>query len=158
MRLQDHLIDVTREAMEEAFRYAKAVPRDKLDWKPLDAGQSVLSMARELAKCPDWAYDVLDGKGMEMDPDEATLAEMGSWASLDDCEAAGKEKLGRYFAFIADYPDAKLAETIDLPFGSGGSIRTFTMAQMMDYPRWNATYHQGQIAYVQTLYGDKANH
>jgi hypothetical protein len=158
MRLQDHLIETTRNAMEEAFRYAKAVPEDRLNWQPLDAGRSVLDMARELAKCPDWACDVLDGKGMQEDPDEDSAAEMGAWASIEECEAVSKEKLARYFAFIAGYPDVKLAETIDLPYGPGGSMRTFTMAELMDYPRWNAAYHQGQIAYIQTLYGDTASH
>ena len=144
--------------MDEAFRYAKAVPEDKRDWKPLDAGQSVLSMARELAKCPDWACDVLEGRGMGSDPDPATVGEMASWATLDDCEAACNAKLLRYFALLAGYPDAKLTDTIDLPFGAGGSMKTFTMAELMDYPRWNAAYHQGQIAYIQTLYGDRAMH
>ena len=156
VRVQDQIIMVTQEAMNEAFRYARAVPDDKLDWRPLDVGQSVLSMARELAKCSDWAYDILNGKGMDMD--DTTFAEMSSWATVADCEAASKEKLTRYFAYITDYPDSKLVETMDLPFGPGGSMKTFTMAELMDYPRWNASYHQGQIAYVQTLYGDKAMH
>jgi hypothetical protein len=29
---------------------------------------------------------------------------------------------------------------------------------MLEYPRWNATYHLGQIAFIQTLYGDKETH
>ena len=29
------------------------------------------------------------------------------------------------------------------------------MTEMMDYPRWNFTYHVGQIAYIQTLLGDE---
>jgi hypothetical protein len=32
------------------------------------------------------------------------------------------------------------------------------MIEMMDYPRWNFNYHNGQIAYIQTLYGDKEMH
>jgi hypothetical protein len=27
---------------------------------------------------------------------------------------------------------------------------------MLDYPRWNFNYHLGQIAYIQTHYGDKS--
>ena len=55
------MVDVIDRAKEEAFRYALAVPEDKVGWKPLGVGQSVLSMARELAKTPDWAYYVLTG-------------------------------------------------------------------------------------------------
>ena len=160
MRLQDHMIDVTKEAKGEAFRYAKAVPEDKADWRPLDAGQSVLSMARELAKCPDWAADIVTGKEMDWSEEAqaATKAEMDGWKTVEDCERACEEKLGNYFALLKELPDARLSDTKDLPFGPGGSVKTFTMAEMIDYPRWNFTYHLGQIAYIQTLYGDKAMH
>lgn len=158
MRLQDHMIDVTRAAQEEAFRYAKAVPEDKADWKPLDSGRSVLDLARELAKCPDWAYELVSGEEANWS-DEAQAAvktEMDGWNTVADCEAACKEKLGRLFALYAELPDSRLSETKDLPFGPGGSMKTFTMPEMMDYPRWNFNYHLGQIGYVQTLYGDKS--
>ena len=160
MRLQDHTIDETRKAMEEAFRYAKAVPEDKLDWKPMDTGQSVLSMAKELAKCPDWATDLVQGKPMDFSEESqaASMAEMDGWKTLDDCERACQEKLGTLFAALKEVPDARLGETMDLPFGPGGSMKPFTIAEMADYPRWNFTYHLGQIGYIQTLYGDKAMH
>ena len=47
---------------------------------------------------------------------------------------------------------------MDLPFGPGGSMQTFTVAELTEYPRWNANYHQGQIGYIQTLYGDRDMH
>ena len=47
---------------------------------------------------------------------------------------------------------------MELPFGPGGSMKPFTIAEMADYPRWNFTYHLGQIGYIQTLYGDNAMH
>ena len=158
MRLQTYMIEVTRHAMTEAFRYAKSVPEDKLNWKPLDLGRSVLEQAQELAKCPDWAIEVMTGQGMELEAGDTAAEEMASWDTVEKCEAACMEKLAHFFALVTAYPDSKLEETIDLPFGEDGADRTFTMAEMMDYPRWNATYHQGQIAYIQTLYGDNDNH
>jgi hypothetical protein len=160
MRLQDHMIDVTRAACEEAFRYAKAVPEDKADWKPLDAGQSVLSMCRELAKCPDWAQELISNAPADWSEEAqaAGKAEMESWTTVAQCETACQEKLGRLFEVFSSLPDERLAETKDLPFGPGGSMKAFTMPEMMDYPRWNFTYHLGQIAYIQTLYGDKGMH
>lgn len=154
MRLQEFMIEDTRRAMERAFRYAKAVPQNKRDWKPLDTGQTVLDMARELAKCPDWACDLL-APAEATQTREAGYAEMQGWQSVEECEAACHEKLARYFAVLAQFPDDKLTDTIELPFGPGGSPKTYTMAEMMDYPRWNAAYHEGQIAYIQTLYGDR---
>lgn len=155
MRLQDHTIDVIRNAQEEVFRYAKAVPEDRVEWRPLDLGQSVLSMVRELAKTPDWAYWVLTDAQPE-DPEAAAAdqkAEMESWKTVAECDEACKHKLERLFALYRDMPDERLAQTKWLPFNGG---RDHSYAELLDYPRWNFTYHLGQIAYIQTLYGDKA--
>lgn len=153
MRLQDHMIDVIRGAQQEVFRYAKAVPQDKLEWRPLDAGRSVLDMARELAKTPDWArYVLTDAKPAEgTDPAAAQKAEMESWKTVEDCERACLEKLEELFEVYRSMPDEQLSQTKWLPFNGG---RDHSYAELLDYPRWNFTYHLGQIAYIQTLYGD----
>lgn len=158
MRLQDHMIESTRAAVDETFRYAKAVPEDKLDWKPLDAGRSVLDLCRELAMCPTWAYDTIEGQE-EPDYSEEGMAamkrEQEQWKSVADCEAECGKRLEKLFDLYRGLPDERLTQTKWLPYDGG---RDFTVAEMMDYPRWNFLYHQGQIAYIQTLYGDKEMH
>ncbi|RYD70926.1 MAG: hypothetical protein EOP84_25810 [Verrucomicrobiaceae bacterium] len=154
MRLQDRMIDVIEAAREAVFRYAFAVPEDRLEWKPLGAGQSVLRMARELAKTPDWAFWVLTNANPES-PDDASAqqkAEMESWKTIPDCDAACQEKLVRVFDLYRSYSDEDLQRTKWLPFNGG---RDHTYAELLDYPRWNFTYHLGQIAYIQTLFGDR---
>lgn len=148
------MVEVIQKAQEEVFRYAKAVPEDKVEWRPLEMGQSVLSMCRELAKTPDWAFYVLTGAKPE-NPDTAAAeqkAEMESWTTVAQCDEVCREKLVRLFELYREMPDAQLAETKWLPFNGG---RDHTFAELLDYPRWNFTYHLGQIGYIQTLYGDK---
>ncbi len=53
---------------------------------------------------------------------------------------------------MKDFPDEKFDDKFTLPFDGGQVI---TMKENMAYPMWNFTYHQGQIAYIQTLYGDR---
>lgn len=89
MRLQDQVIEDTKKAAAEVFRYAKAVPADKVEWKPLDQGRSVLDLARELAKTPDWAVDVISGDEMPDWGEEMAAAqkqEMESWKTVEECE------------------------------------------------------------------------
>lgn len=157
MRLQDHMIDVTKSAAEEVFRYAKAVPADKLDWKPMDTGRSTLDLCRELAMCPGWAVDIIEGKEMKWDDESvaAMQAEQSQWTTAEDCEKECERRLDGLFELFRNMPDSRLQETRWLPFDGG---RDFTMAEMMDYPRWNFTYHLGQIAYIQRLYGDTEMH
>jgi len=154
MRFQDFIIESTQKAADEAFKYAAGVPEDKLTWKPLDAGRSVLDQAQEMAKCPDWAYTLVSGAEMGQ-MDEASMAaykaEIATWTTIETCKAECQKRLEKLFALYKDLPDERLLETKWLPYGGG---RDFGMEEMMAYPSWNFTYHVGQIAYIQTLYGD----
>ena len=158
MNFQDYITDVTQKAADEAFRYALAVPSEKADWKPLDEGRSVLDQAREMAQCPVWAVQIITSseppkfEGPEM---EAEMALMASWDSIETCKKVCEENLTKLAECFKSIVDEKLSDTKWLPFDGG---RDFTVMEMMDYPRWNFTYHLGQIAYIQTLLGDKAMH
>lgn len=161
MKYQDHQIDATKAAAEEAFRYAKSVPADKLEWKPLDAGRSVLEQCQEMAMCATWAVEIINSVGKEGGADWSDEAQaeqqkmMSGWSTVEACEAECKRRMDDLFALFKSLPDDKLKETKWLPYDGG---RDFTVAEMMDYPRWNFTYHLGQISYIQTLYGDKDMH
>jgi len=152
MKLQNYIADQARLNAEEVFRYAAAVPEDKLDWIPLEGARSVIDMCREIAKCPDWAYSVVTGEAEP--PDEGRVkqkAEMAAWKTVEDCRTVCYEKLQRYTDMIREIPDEQLCKTKWLPFNGG---REHTYLEMLDYPRWNFNYHLGQIAYVQKMYGD----
>ena len=158
MRLQDYMIDVTKAAAAEAFKCAKATASDKIDWAPMDNGRSVLDQCRELAMCPTWAKAIIANEPMPEPTEEglaAMRAEQEQWKTVEDCEAECNKRLETLFDLYRNMPDEQLAETKWLPYDGG---RDFTMPEMMDYPRWNFNYHLGQIAYIQTLYGDKDMH
>lgn len=157
MRFQDYIIEATRSAADEAFRYAKSVPAEKLEWKATDSGRSVLEQCRELAMCPKWAQDII--RGTEPEWNEETMAAIQAeglqWTTVEACEEECKRRLDGLFALYSEVSDERLKETKWLPYDGG---RDFTVQEMMDYPRWNFNYHLGQIAYIQTLYGDKDMH
>jgi len=155
MRYQDYAATSTKTAMEEAFKYAKKVPADKLEWKPLENGQSVIDMCRELAQCSDWAHMLVSGLPMpEFTPEAAAAmkAETSQWTTVEQCEEIATEKMAKLFELFDTVSDERLKETRWLPFSGG---RDFTIMEIMEYPRWNATYHLGQVGYIQTLYGDR---
>lgn len=52
MNFQGHVADITLSATETFLRYAKALPADKLDWKPAPESRSALSMLQEVAQDP----------------------------------------------------------------------------------------------------------
>lgn len=158
MRFQDFICETTQASADAAFKAAKAVPTDKLSWKPLDEGRSVLDQAQEMAQCPVWAHTLVADQPMpEMGPDAQVKmkAERESWTTIDACQAECNARLAKLFELYRGVKDEQLEKTKWLPFDGG---RDFTWKEMMDYPNWNFIYHQGQINYVQTLYGDKDMH
>lgn len=157
MRYQDHIVSATKDAAKEAFRYAKATAPDKLDWKPLDAGRSVLDQCREMTMAPKWAISIINGEEMDWSEEAqaAAKAEQEQWTTVEECEAECFRRLDGLFELFQSISDERLKETKWLPYDGG---RDFTVAEMMDYPRWNCNYHLGQICYIQTLYGDKEMH
>ncbi|HWA83143.1 MAG TPA: DinB family protein [Fimbriimonadaceae bacterium] len=158
MRFQDYISDSIQKATDEAFKAAKAVSEDKLAWSPLDNGRSVLDQLQELAQAPDYVVGMLSGQSMgEPGPDhwEKLVAERKSWTTIADCEREAKVRIDRLVDAIKNCPDENLTNTVWLPYDGG---RDFTFMEIMEYPRWNANYHLGQINYIQTLYGDKEMH
>jgi len=158
MRYQDLMIETTKNAADEAFRYAATVPEDKVEWKPLESGRSVLDQARELAKCPSWAHLLVSGQDFPAQTEEsaaASKAEMEAMKTIAECRETCLKNLEELFELYRTLPDERLTDTKWLPFDGG---RDFTVKEMMAYPQWNFIWHAGQIAYVQTLYGDKAMH
>lgn len=157
MKFQDYIIDATRSSSEALFRYAKAVPADKVDWSPLDAGRSVLDICREIAMTPTWAADTIEGVPAEWSEEAFAKIkeEQSQWKTIDACEAEYKRRAARMEEVYGNVSDEKLKETRFLPYDGG---RDFTYQEMMNYARWNCDYHVGQIAYIQILLGDREMH
>ncbi len=153
MKAADFLIDETQRATEAFFDAARKVPADKLDWKPLDNGRSVLDQAREIAQSPKWGVAVVSAGKFEWDDEKmkAAQAERDQWKTLDDCEAACKQNSEKLYELIRSTPDNQLSETIYIPFGKDHNWRVIDILHLQ---AWNLHYHTGQINYIQTLYGD----
>ena len=154
MKYQEYIKGAAAQQVKDFFTAVKKVPADKLEWKPLDMGRSVLSQCQEIAMSFAWSTDMLQGKAeFSEEAMAADQAEMAQWTTVEECEKQAHEKLAAWQEFVSTYPDEKLSETLWLPFDGG---RDFTMSEIMEYPRWNAGYHEGQVNYIQTLYGDNS--
>lgn len=153
MRYQDQVVQMTQRAHESFLKSVRAVPNDKLDWRPLDSGRSALDQLQEVAQAPTYAIPMLvERKVGPWDPvafEQIKAARQG-W-SVADCERVLADNSKRFFEVVQDFPDADLQATLFLPFAGGFES---SYAEIMLYPYWNAVYHLGQVNYIQTLYGD----
>src|SRR5438270_11967514 len=106
MRLQDYVADSAKEAFDSAFRYAKAVPADKLEWAP-EGGRSVLSMCRELALTSTWCMSAFNSCPADWSDEtrEAQRKEQESWTTVEACEEQYKRRFAEVDAFFRGMTD-----------------------------------------------------
>jgi hypothetical protein len=152
MNFKDQIIRLTENAGNYLVHFAKTTKEEKLDWKPLDSGRSALDQLQECAETPLLFAAVLQTGGFpEMSPEaaEAAKAEKASWTTVDQCAEKMSENNKVLFDAIRNYPNEDMSNEMTMPWGE-----VATAADVMTYQYWNLVYHQGQINYIQTLYGD----
>jgi hypothetical protein len=152
-------VKLNREASASMARTANAMPPEKVTWQPLEMGRTTLDQIQECGAINHFGAKVLQTR--EAPPfDEAARERFARLkADHDTLEKAlklldnGTEAL---VAAIEAFPEEDLDAMITLPFGPEGMTMSFAELMLMSY--WNVVYHQGQINYIQTLYGDKEMH
>lgn len=155
MDLKTYMIESTRLAAEDLFKTAREVPADKMDWRPLDKGRSVLDQLQECSQSPLWGATMLNTKKMpDFSPEMMEEFDRARKAhtTLEACHAECKKNQEILFDAIRNFPIEDLEKGLTLPFDGG---REFKFHELMAIHRWNCNYHMGQISYIQTLYSDQ---
>lgn len=130
-----------------------AMPADKVNWKPLDAGRTALDLTIECAVFAAGTATTLttrkdptlDQEAYKRIEEETDTAEKATKLLQDGTEAL--------LAALETFPEEHLTDKITMPWGM-----VITIGDLLNMIYWNNVYHTGQIAYVQTLYGDKEMH
>jgi len=139
----------------------QATPDDRLDWKPVAAqgdATSILEITRHLiANEHPMRSMVVDGKWPEDTPMDPNWAASSSFAGAGPAaEVSDKADLVRMIReagaetdqAVRDVPDSAWNDTVSLPF------MTDTRAGLVGLAASHWSYHTGQVAYLQRLYGD----
>jgi hypothetical protein len=152
MTFYEALERMTQEAVDLLFRYARAVPEERLRWRPAEHARSVMEILEENAILPYVLCLVLQERPAQPDSSlwqrAAQLA--GSLDTVDACEQACRKGTAELIQQIRELDPADLLhQSVMMPWGKAMSL--FEIAY--DH-YWNLTYHLGQIAYIQLLYGD----
>lgn len=141
----------TEGAVDMLYRFARRVPEDKLEWKPYEEGRTILDQLQECAQAPIWYIPMLDPS---FSHGFANYEEMQTarkeWKTLEDCERVTHENTAKLLEVVRNVSDEDLNTEVKMPWGE-----TMRKVDVIGFHHWNLTYHLGQIAYVQTLYGDK---
>jgi hypothetical protein len=131
------------------------MPADRQKWHPTVDGNEGRDTLDQLIEC-----GLLNGlvagafqSGGVPNPDwDAYGAKKATLDSGEKIHAAFKEGTEALAAAIETCSPARLAETFIDPFFE----KEMNWAEFADFMYWNMCYHDGQINYIQVLYGDKS--
>jgi hypothetical protein len=131
---------------------AQAVPEDKLDWKPLDNGRTVLDLLGECAQTPDFLLQLLrEGKiNASLEGFAQMAQERAGWTREYSLQRL-REKTAEALNAIREIPEEKFDDPLQLPLYNNATL-PFGVWVLMLYRTFAA--RTAQINYIQTLYGD----
>lgn len=149
MDYRNKLVEMTQTATDVLFNMAKAMPADKLDWKPLDNGRSVMDQLEECAKSPMFFISLIAPETSTQNSEHNVEQDVNQTLTIDKWETQCKNNTQKLLDLLNQLNDEELEQQVELPWGG-----TASKADVIGFQHWNLVYHQGQISYIQTLYGD----
>jgi len=146
--LQEFLVTATPKAAAALETALLRLPEDKRNWSPMGDARTALDMIAEVAMLNDIA-EMVRNRAFPTDFDmddylEMKAALIGNWGKL---QPLLHSSTAIAVETIATVPSEDLGIEIQMPWGP------YSIAQIIAYPYWNMSYHEGQINYIASMLG-----
>jgi len=138
---------------DELAKTARAVPEDKLNWRPLDNGRAILDLLGETAQTATFVAEVARSRGetkMTRERFASWKAERADWTretALEKLETGTRELV----AAIDELSDEELDADVTMTMHESITMPLAAWI-MLAYRTFVSRF--AQINYIQTLYGD----
>ena len=144
--LQEFLTTAIPKAANDLVTALHSLPEDKRNWSPMGAARTALDMVAECATMNDISVFV-ETRAFPADFDYPAIVRSRAELAKDPVAliALLHESAARAVATIQTVPAEDLNIEVPMPWGM------FTLAQIMAYPYWNMSYHEGQINYIASM-------
>jgi hypothetical protein len=150
--IQSVAASMTRETAETVIFVALATPPDKHHWKPLDNGRSIVAQVVECALANRKWTEILQRREWFTYTEAVVEESLTEWDTLEKATAHLRTAANALALAIESVPDRDMSGSIETPWGP------YPLPRCCLHAYWNMVYHEGQINYVQTLYGDFEEH
>ncbi|MBX3097007.1 MAG: hypothetical protein KF812_09100 [Fimbriimonadaceae bacterium] len=148
---------LTRTYGHNVINAAKTTASDKLTWHPGGVARHALAQLRECAQAAEGFGHILEtgGEGYVFDPErrerrKQLQLEANDLNQVAEEVEAGIAQMERGIRAVSNTEEDKAVELFP--------GFTATLRQLMVFPLRNFIYHEGQINYIQVLYGDSESH
>ena len=144
-------VTLTRQAAQALATTVEATPNDRLAWQPLDQGRSILQQLIDCALANlKWALVLENHEYSRLPRAFKDVAEM-ALTTRESALARLQENVARLATAIEALDDDEIGRVLPVPAEDGVDL---TVAEACLSAYWNMVYHEGQMRYIQTLYGD----
>jgi len=147
------LMMMLQDGADDLAKTSRAVPEDKLQWRALDNGRTVLDLLGEAAQAAGLGAEVARSRGeSKITPEmfQNWKTERANWTreiALEKLESCTRELL----AAMEELSDEDLDRDITMQMHKS---MTFPLALWLMLPYRSFVSRMAQINYIQTLYGD----
>ena len=154
VNLSQFLAERIRKAGEGLASAIEKMPEDKVGWHPKTSegeGRDALDQALECAYLNEWAAE---GYRTQISPQidwEDYKVQCDKRRNKSDCVRWLHSSTNSLADALAGFPAAKLGEACR---DTVHNIDTTWANFAVDLFYWNTVYHEGQVNYIQVLYGD----
>jgi len=145
--LQTFLASATRKAAGNIVTAINSLPADRRNWKPADSSRTALDQLAECAMNNGFTCEIVETRRVPFSSQESYFKQKADLVATgyDAVKSLLDTNTERIIAVIEAFPEDKLTDEIDLPWGKS------TLAEVLAYPYWNMAYHEGQINYIASL-------
>ena len=147
--VQEFFATLTEKATADLQTALDRIPEDKRAWSPAEKSRTAMDQFAECAILNGSTAKLL--KDRTWDGQAAMDAFFKQKEELANDYAGAKallaENMPKLVAAIRALTDDDLAVSVDMPWGP------MTLGQIMTYPYWNMSYHEGQINYIASMLG-----
>lgn len=142
---------LTKRAADALEAAAESTPDERLTWQPMGHGRSILEQLVECALANQQWAGILTQRAYACLPADVAMDAARALDTRDTAIACLRETTAALVAAILAVDDAEIGRVLAVPPEDGVDL---TLAEGCLYAYWNMVHHDGQIRYIQTLYGD----
>ena len=149
MNLQNFLATSIPQSAADLEAALLRLPADKRNWSAGGQARTALDMVAEVALLNgDTADMIAERQGManfDLAELNRRIAELtNDWPAL---QTLLHDNTARVAAVVGALADEDFDVEVEMPWDK------MTIAQLADYPHWNAKYHEGQINFIASILG-----
>ena len=146
--VQEYLAGAAQKAAADLTKAYLNIPDEKRDWSPAEKARSAMDMYAECVLLNSYTADTITNQAMSGSMESFTRdkaeVKVLTWEQM---HAQFEASVAKIMASIRGVKEGDMEVVIAMPWGP------MTPAQLITYPHWNMTYHEGQINYIASILG-----